>query len=53
MKIISIAALAAVFAVSSPAQAEWVGKGELGGVIARGNTETETVNARIDMSREI
>ena len=53
MKIISIAALAAVFAVSSPAQAEWVGKGELGGVIARGNTETETVNARIDMSREV
>ena len=52
MKIISIAALAAVIVWVSPAQAEWVGKGELGGVLARGNTETETVNARLDMSRE-
>jgi len=53
MRIISIAALAAVVVWAGPAQAEWVGKGELGGVIARGNTETETVNARIDMSREL
>lgn len=52
MRIISIAALAAVVVWAGPAQAEWVGKGELGGVIARGNTETETINARLDMSRE-
>ncbi len=53
MRMISIAALAAVVVWASPAQAEWVGKGELGGVLARGNTEAETVNARLDMSREL
>lgn len=53
MRTLSIAAVAAVVAWAGPAQAEWAGKGELGGVIARGNTETETVNARIDMTREL
>lgn len=36
----------------SPAQADWTGKGELGGVLARGNTETETINGKIDMTME-
>jgi putative salt-induced outer membrane protein len=31
------------------ASADWSGKGTLGGVLARGNTETETVNANIDV----
>lgn len=35
-----------------PAQAEWQGKGELGGVLARGNTETETINAKVDVTRD-
>jgi len=32
--------------------AEWKGKGELGLVIAKGNTETETINAKVDMTTE-
>jgi putative salt-induced outer membrane protein len=35
-----------------PAHADWQGKGELGGVLARGNTETETLNAKADMIQE-
>jgi putative salt-induced outer membrane protein len=38
---------------ASPAQAEWTGKGELGGVLARGNTDTETLNGKLDMSNEL
>jgi putative salt-induced outer membrane protein len=39
-------------ALSSGAHAEWNGKGELGFVMARGNTNTETVTAKADMSSE-
>jgi putative salt-induced outer membrane protein len=39
-------------AVTAPAQAEWEGKGELGGVLARGNTETETLAGKLDMTNE-
>ncbi len=35
--------------VSAPAVAEWAGLGELGVVAARGNTETDTVNGRIQL----
>jgi len=42
----------AVFAASA-AHAEWKGKGELGIVLARGNTDTDTVNAKFDMQTEI
>jgi putative salt-induced outer membrane protein len=35
------------------AQAEWSGKGEGGIVFARGNTKTETVNAKLEMAREV
>lgn len=45
-------ALALVLAVAGPAQADWAGKGELGGVLARGNTETETINGKVDMTKE-
>lgn len=34
-----------------PAKADWEGKGELGGVLARGNTETETLNGKVDMTK--
>jgi putative salt-induced outer membrane protein len=34
------------------ASAEWKGKGELGLVLARGNTNTETLNAKADMTKE-
>ena len=41
-----------LFLLVSPAHADWQGKGELGGVLARGNTETETLNAKADLSKE-
>jgi len=39
--------------LGSAAQAEWKGKGELGLVIASGNTETETLNAKAEMFLEV
>jgi putative salt-induced outer membrane protein len=42
----------AVTLCSTAAHAEWEGKGELGLVIARGNTETETISAKADMVNE-
>lgn len=35
------------------ASAEWSGKGTFGGVLSRGNTETETVNANIDIENKL
>ncbi|MBS1199345.1 MAG: hypothetical protein H6R27_23 [Proteobacteria bacterium] len=46
-------ALVLSLAAAVPAQADWSGKGELGGVIARGNTETETISGKIDMTNEL
>ncbi len=43
-----LAALAA-----APAHADWTGKGELGLVLSRGNSDAETLNARIDTGTEI
>ena len=49
-------AFAAVCAVTllaaGPANAEWKGKGELGIVFARGNSDTDTANAKVDMATE-
>lgn len=45
-------AFALALLAAAPAQADWTGKGELGGVLARGNTETETINGKIDMTTE-
>jgi putative salt-induced outer membrane protein YdiY len=39
--------------VSDVASADWSGKGALGGVLARGNTETETINAVIDVQNDL
>jgi putative salt-induced outer membrane protein len=47
-----IAAALPLALLALPANADWQGKGELGGVLARGNTETETLNAKVDMTKE-
>ena len=49
----TLVALVCSLVASAPAQADWSGKGELGGVLARGNTETETLNGKIDMTNEV
>ena len=49
----TLLALVCSLVASAPAQADWSGKGELGGVLARGNTETETLNGKIDMTNEV
>jgi len=50
MRVSNLAAAAALlvplFAIS-PARADWSGKGEAGLVIATGNTETTTANAKL------
>lgn len=35
------------------ASAEWTGKGTFGGVLSRGNTETETINLNVDVQKTI
>jgi putative salt-induced outer membrane protein len=46
------AALSLLAAIPADA-GDWSGKGELGGVLARGNTDSETINGKIDLSREV
>jgi len=41
--------VSALLSIAVPAAAEWTGKGELGLVLARGNTEQETINAKADL----
>lgn len=38
---------------SAPAHADWSGKGEAGLVIATGNTETKTANAKLALANEV
>lgn len=38
-----------LLAAGTASAGDWSGKGTLGGVIARGNTETDTLNANIDL----
>ena len=56
MRISNLAAAAALlvplFAIS-PAHADWSGKGEAGLVIATGNTETKTANAKLLLANEV
>jgi putative salt-induced outer membrane protein len=47
-----VAFTASLGLIAIQAHAEWKGKGELGAVIARGNTDAETINAKIDMTTE-
>jgi putative salt-induced outer membrane protein len=46
------ALLVPLFAIS-PAHADWTGEGEAGLVIATGNTETETGNAKVLLANEV
>jgi putative salt-induced outer membrane protein len=48
-----VAALIVGGLVSGTATADWSGKGTFGGVLARGNTETETINLNIDVANTI
>jgi len=56
MRVSNLAAAAALlvplFAIS-PAHADWSGKGEAGLVIATGNTETKTANAKLLFASEV
>lgn len=47
--------VAAVIAAGSAgaARADWSGKGEAGIVFARGNSDTETANVKLEMAREV
>lgn len=51
--IVAAATLLAPLFIASPAHAEWTGKGEAGLVIASGNTETKTANAKLLLATEI
>jgi putative salt-induced outer membrane protein len=53
VRIRAVATAAALFAASVPAHADWKGKGELGFVLSRGNSDAETLNAKLDMTTEI
>jgi len=48
MKPMLLAALLAAAVQSGLAQADWTGSGELGLVFARGNSDTETINAALE-----
>jgi putative salt-induced outer membrane protein len=48
----AIVLFAAAFA-GAPAKADWDGKGELGFVLSRGNSEAETLNAKLDAGTEV
>ncbi len=45
--------LASALAVALPAHADWTGKGEAGLVIASGNTDTKTANAKLQLANEV
>lgn len=47
------AVLVAGSLASGTAAAEWSGKGTFGGVLARGNTETETINLNVDVENKL
>ncbi|MBK6597500.1 MAG: DUF481 domain-containing protein [Proteobacteria bacterium] len=40
-------------AAVAPAHAEWKGQGQAGIVFARGNTDTDTANVKVEMAKEI
>ena len=51
MKAAGIAAgIALLASFAGAAQADWSGQGKLGGVLARGNSDTETLTAVVDLS---
>jgi putative salt-induced outer membrane protein len=48
-----VAVLAFGGLASGTAAADWSGKGTFGGVLARGNTETETINFNVDVENKV
>lgn len=48
-----VAVLALGSLVSGTAAADWSGKGTFGGVLSRGNTETETINLNVDVENVV
>lgn len=50
-RVVAIGILVAL--VPATASADWSGKGQFGGVLSRGNSDTETLNANIDVTNEI
>ncbi|MFM7626682.1 MAG: YdiY family protein, partial [Gammaproteobacteria bacterium] len=53
LSLISAAVALALGSLSPQAAAEWKGKGEVGAVMARGNSDADTVNIKLDMAREL
>lgn len=53
LSLISAAVALAFGTISPQAAAEWKGKGEVGAVMARGNSDADTVNIKLDMAREL
>lgn len=49
----TIVLAACALVASLPAAAQWKGKGEVGIVFSRGNSDTDTANIKLDTSREI
>jgi putative salt-induced outer membrane protein len=47
-----VASLAQLWLFAAPAQAQWSAKAEAGAVAARGNTHTNSANAKLDVARE-
>jgi putative salt-induced outer membrane protein len=43
----------ALLAMAAPVHAEWSGTGEIGAVAARGNTDSNSANAKIDVANEL
>ncbi len=43
----------ALLTAAAPTHAEWTGSGEVGAVSARGNTDSNSANAKIDVANEI
>src|SRR5215510_10421419 len=53
-RIVMLTGLASgLVAAGTASAADWSGKGTLGGVLARGNTETETFNANLDVATTV
>jgi putative salt-induced outer membrane protein len=52
--IFAVLSAAALIVTQSPqALAQWKGKGEAGAVIARGNSDADTVNVKLEMAKEL
>jgi putative salt-induced outer membrane protein len=48
-----IVMLVLLASAATAAEAQWKGKGEVGVVLARGNSETETANVKLDLATEL